>query len=64
MHVCAERAQMLAARVEKLALLRRTERAAAQGRDRALQFSAERRQYRHRGFLSVFESLAPNRSAR
>ena len=45
MHVCAERAEMLAARVEKLALLRRSDRARAQARDRAVQFSAERRKH-------------------
>ena len=60
---CIERADMLAARVGKLVALRRTRARRAQGRDRAVQLPAERRQHRHRG-LSVGVRVAAQHAAR
>ncbi len=47
MHVCSERAEMLASRTARLVAMRRSERSRSQGRDRAVQFPAQCRQYRH-----------------
>ena len=57
MHVCAERAQMLAARVEKLALLRRTERAQRKIAIVLFNFPPNAGNTGTAAYLSVFESL-------
>ena len=57
MHVCAERAEMLAARVEKLALLRRTERAQRKIAIVLFNFPPNAGNTGTAAYLSVFESL-------
>ncbi|AZG78323.1 magnesium chelatase subunit H [Methylocystis rosea] len=57
MQVCVERAEMLAARVEKLALLRRSERAARKVAIVLFNFPPNAGAVGSAAFLSVFESL-------
>jgi magnesium chelatase subunit H len=57
MHVCVERAQRLAARVEKLALLRRTERAHRKVAIVLFNFPPNAGNTGTAAYLSVFESL-------
>ena len=57
MHVCCERAEMLAARVEKLALLRRSERAKRKIAIVLFNFPPNAGTTGTAAFLSVFESL-------
>ena len=57
MHVCAERAEMLAARVENLALLRRSERAGRKVAIILFNFPPNAGNTGTAAYLSVFESL-------
>ncbi len=59
MHVCAERAEALAARVEKLALLRRSERAERKVAIVLFNFPPNAGNTGTAAYLSVFESLLP-----